>query len=430
MQHAAKLGIAVALALAAPAMAHHGIASYDMNREFVIEGTITGVDWVNPHSWLYIDGTTTDGKVIKYRCELRAATVLRRSGWTPEMFPTGRRVQIEATAQRQASNSGDTAPVTFADGSQLDRYGQRVAAKPVEPPEAREPRLANGDPNITGDWAPEQFVMTDPRGQAGVLVPLSAAPLFEAGAVPAGREAMRGATNEGTVGAPAADPEVSQLARAPTWGADQVEVTALGAQAAEGFEIYTTANPRMRCETTSILFDWDFDGPVNRITQHDDRIVIEYGQYGFTRTIHMNMDAHPETITPSRAGHSIGRWEGNTLVVDTVGFVPGIIAPPVFHGEKLHVVERFTVDTDEWTLTRSYEATDPDYWVGTYAGTDDVFGIADAPFAADPCKELSFVDYGDPETADAASAAGSAAPATPAAAEEKEAPWWAFWEWF
>src|SRR5690606_29953897 len=117
-------------------------------------------------------------------------------------------------------------------------------------------------------------------------------------------------------------------------------------------------------------------------------------------------------------------------VVDTVGFVPGIIAPPVFHGEKLHVVERFTVDTDEWTLTRSYEATDPDYWLGTYAGTDDVLGIADAPFAADPCEELSFVDYGAPEPADAASAAGSAAPATPAAAEEKEAPWWAFWEWF
>src|SRR5690606_21608834 len=175
------------------------------------------------------------GKVIKYRCELRAATVLRRSGWTPEMFPTGSRVKIEATAHRQDSNSCYTATVTFADGSQLDRYGQRVAAKPVEPPAAREPRLANGDPNITGDWAPEQFVMTDPRGQAGVLVPLSAAALFEAGEVPAGREAMRGATNEGTVGAAAADPEISQLARAPTWGADQVEVTALGAQAAEGF---------------------------------------------------------------------------------------------------------------------------------------------------------------------------------------------------
>src|SRR5690606_19553096 len=147
-----------------------------MSREFVIEGTITGVDWVNPHSWLYIDAATADGKVVKYRCELRAATVLRRSGWTPEMFPTGSRVKIEATAHRQDSNSCYTASVTCAGGSRLDRYGQRAAAQPTEPPEARGPRRANGDPNITGDWAREQFVMTDPRGQAGALVPLSAAP--------------------------------------------------------------------------------------------------------------------------------------------------------------------------------------------------------------------------------------------------------------
>src|SRR5690606_8120832 len=67
MQHVSKLGFAVAFALAAPAFAHHGIASFDMNREFVIEGTITDVDWVNPHSWLYLDAVTADGKVVKYR---------------------------------------------------------------------------------------------------------------------------------------------------------------------------------------------------------------------------------------------------------------------------------------------------------------------------------------------------------------------------
>src|SRR5690606_31550456 len=103
MRHVSKLGFAVAFALAAPAFAHHGIASFDMNREFVIEGTITDVDWVNPHSWLYLDAVTADGKVVKYRCELRAATVLRRSGWTPEMFPAGSRVTIEASPHRQDS---------------------------------------------------------------------------------------------------------------------------------------------------------------------------------------------------------------------------------------------------------------------------------------------------------------------------------------
>jgi hypothetical protein len=262
---------------------------------------------------------------------------------------------------------------------------------------------------------------------------LSAAEQFAAGAVPAGREAMRGATNEGTVGAPA-DAAERELARGPTWGADQVEVTSLGAAAAEGFETYTTANPRMRCETTSILFDWDFDGPVNRITQHDDRIVLEYGQYGYPRTVHMHPPDHPADLEPSRAGHSNGRWEGNPLVVDTDGLAPGIVAPPVFHGEKLRVIEQFTVDTENWTLTRSYEATDPDYFVDTYAGTDDLFGIADVPYSPDECKELSFVDYGedDVRAATAADVAAGAADASGVAPQEEkeESPWWAFWEWF
>ena len=82
-------------------------------------------------------------------------------------------------------------------------------------------------------------------------------------------------------------------------------------------------DPRFHCETTSIVFDWTFDGPVNRITQNKDSIVIEYGQFGLKRTVYMNLKEHPANFKPSRAGHSIGRWEGDTLVVDTVGFLPG-----------------------------------------------------------------------------------------------------------
>ena len=421
-----SVALGLMLALPGAAGAHHGIASFDLNETIELTGTVTDLDWVNPHSWLYLEVTTASGEVEQIRCELRAATVLRRSGWDPDMFPVGSTVTVSGSPHRSDAHSCYTATLTFADGSSIDRYGQRTEAAPVEMPAARAPRLANGDPNITGDWAPEQFVMTDPRGQAGVLVPLSAAEQFEPGEVPAGREAMRGAVNEGETGAPA-DRDEALLAPGPTWGADEVELTALGEAAAADFEMYTTDNPRMRCEVTSILFDWDFDGPVNRITQRDDRIVLEYGQYGFTRTVHMNLDAHPADIEPSRAGHSIGRWEGDTLVVDTFGILPGIIAPPVFHGDKLHVIERFTVDTDNWTLTRAYEATDPDYFMDVYAGTDDVFGIADVPYLPDECQELSFLDYGDAETGEPAASVGSVGAAESAG---DDAPWWAFWEWF
>ena len=104
------------------------------------------------------------------------------------------------------------------------------------------------------------------------------------------------------------------------------ELTDAGTEAAAKFQ--QQDNPRFHCETTSILFDWTFDGPVNRITQKKDAIEILYGQMGLKRTIYMNMKDHPATAKLTRAGHSIGRWEGDTLVVDTARFLPGVLNGP------------------------------------------------------------------------------------------------------
>jgi hypothetical protein len=173
----------------------------------------------------------------------------------------------------------------------------------------------------------------------------------------------------------------------------------------------------MRCETTSIIFDWTFDGPVNRITQNGDTITLQYGQLGFTRTIHMNTE-HPASIEPSRAGHSIGRWENDVLVVDTVGFLPGLLTGSVLHSDQLHVVERFTYDPERVAITRSYTAEDPLHFVGQLTGSDTIF-VADVPYSPDPCNELTFVDFDGQ--------AAAAAP-EPAAAPPPAKPWWKFWD--
>jgi hypothetical protein len=148
-------------------------------------------------------------------------------------------------------------------------------------------------------------------------------------------------------------------------------------------------NPRLQCKPTSIIFDWVFDGAVNRIAQEDDRIVINYGLYSFERIVHMNMSEHPANLTPSYAGHSIGHWEGDVLVVDTIGFQPGVIAPPVRNSEQLHIVERYSLDTETWALTRNYVAEDPVYYTDRYVGSDTVL-VADVPYVAHPCDELTF----------------------------------------
>jgi len=108
----------------------------------------------------------------------------------------------------------------------------------------------------------------------------------------------------------------------------------------------------------------------------------------------MNLTSHPNAVTPSRAGHSIGRWDGDTLVVDTTGFSPGIIAATVAHSDKLHVVERLTLDAAKGALRRDYVAEDPVNFTDQYAGTDTVV-VADAPYAEDRCEELTYRNYAE-----------------------------------
>jgi hypothetical protein len=412
-----------AVLAASAASAHHGFGNFDRSREVSIEGTISKIDFVNPHAYVYFDATNADGTKTAKRCEMRAATVLRRSGWSPEMFQAGELIKITGAPDRFDSNSCYVHTVVFADGTTADRYAQlSKPAATAAPAAPRAARLPSGEPNITGDWAPEQVVMTDPRGRSGALVPVSRVEEFEAGEAPA-----QGA--------------------APQAPRARVTYTEAGKAAADAFRGGTTDNPRMRCETTSILFDWTFDGPVNRITQSGDTITLQYGQLGFTRAIHMNMTEHPANIEPSRAGHSIGRWENDVLVVDTVGFAPGVLNPPIMNSDQLHVVERFTLDPTAMTIRREYTATDPVYYTDQYTGSDTI-GVADLPYAPDACSELTFVDFsGDGVAPDANSggigppgaAAAPAAAATPAAAgepaagvaeEEEAAEWWEFWKWF
>ena len=374
---------------AAPALAHHGFGTFELNKTVSFPGAlITRVEFINPHSWLYFETKDANGRVQKHRCEMRSAHVLRRSGWEQEMFKAGQTADITASPDRADPASCYLQTILFANGTRMDRYGQYVKAPGGGVKEVAGPvRTANtnrpatrptGEPNISGEWAPEQVVMADPRGVGGGLIPLSQ--VEEARQAAAKGEAARGGGGGRRGGGAGTGPRL--------YGG--TELTERGAKEAEAFT--QKDNPRFQCQTTSIIFDWTFDGPVNRITQNRDNIVIEYGQMNLRRTVHMNQKAAPANAKPSRAGYSVGRWEGNTLVVETTKFLPGVLNAPVRHSDQLRVVERFTLDPKTMRLTREYQATDPVYLKGTYSGRD-VVQPADAPYAKDNCKELKDVDY-------------------------------------
>ncbi len=347
----------------APALAHHGFGQFERTKPLEIQGTIKSIDFVNPHSYLNLDVIDAAGKPIAMRCEMRAATLLRRSGWSQEMFVAGATARIFGVGHRTEPAACYLEDITIGDAPKRNRNDQfTTSAVDLSNRPARRP---SGEPNITGDWAQEQYVIAVPPTGGGNLVPKSLV-----AAVTAGQVAMKDVPPSG-------------------WGPRPVTYTARGKAEADAFQTWSVQdNPRLRCRPTSIIFDWVFDGAVNRITQEKDRIVINYGLYSFERVIHMNMAQHPANIVPSYSGHSIGKWEGDVLVVDTIGFEPGVLAAPLRHSDQLHIVERFSLDPVKWTLTREFVATDPVYFTDEYKGSDLVL-VADVPYEAHECEELA-----------------------------------------
>jgi hypothetical protein len=304
------------------------------------------------------------------RCEMRAATLMRRSGWSEEMFVIGAAATIHGFGHRTDPAACYLEDISIGDAAGINRNDQ-FATDSAADLSNRPLRLASGELNISGDWAQEQYVIAvPPDGRGGNLVPKSMKPAIESG-------------------------ELSMADVPPSgWGPRPVTYTARGQAEADAFQMWSPEdNPRLRCLPTSIIFDWTFDGAVNRITQAGDRIVINYGLYSFERVVHMNLDAHPADIEPGYAGHSIGHWEGDVLVVDTVGFAPGVIAAPVRNSDQLHIVERFALDPETLQLRRDFVAEDPVYYTDQYIGFDLVLP-ADVPYVAHRCDELApeFID--------------------------------------
>jgi Family of unknown function (DUF6152) len=386
----------IGLAIGGAASAHHGFGSFDPKRDIEITGTITGLDFVNPHAWLYLDVTQGDGTVAEFRCELRPATVLRRAGWNEAMFVAGESITVEGSPDRADPHACYVSTLVFADGTRLDRYEQRTvptAGRQSSDPVATDrpmPRRPNGDPDISGDWAAEQPVMTDPRGLEGAFVPLSVARTVGTGEVPEGYGPLRGYRNQVRPLQFAVE-TLRVIIGADTYGdpTSAIELTALGERIAR--ELASEKDNR-RCRSIMIIPNWErTEGLINRIVQNDDTIRLDYGHLGLERTIHMGLHEHAADVERSRTGHSIGRWENDVLVVDTAGFSPGRLWGDFGHGEHLHVVERFSLDPTTMALTREVAAEDPDHFEGTFRWSDVVYP-SETPYTIDACEEVPFAD--------------------------------------
>jgi hypothetical protein len=304
-----RLGALAAIALAGigTAFAHHGWAPhFDGNAYVTITGTITDFEFVNPHSYVYLESVNEAGKPESRWCETQSRTQLERRGVGAAQFRIGAPITIEGFVSRQDPLGCEIGTAHFYDGTVLTlrrRDGQGVYGAP----------LVEGDTSIVGTWYPEAFI------------------------------SEAGSTRD-----------------------SNVRMTPAGEAAHRGFD-WLTQNPTMSCSPDSNIRAWAAPGLPTRIERRDNEILIEHEFMDARRAVRLDGIAHREA-SPSDLGDSIGRFEGGALLIETAHFTPGALWAGRLHSASLTTTEKLWVDPATGHLKLEWTASDPVYYVDAHRG--------------------------------------------------------------
>ncbi|MGE3841539.1 MAG: DUF6152 family protein [Vicinamibacterales bacterium] len=353
------------------ASAHHSAAPhFDLSQSIALTGVVSKFEFVNPHAYVYFTVRDERGAQVPWRCELPARTALGRLGWTQDTFAPGRTVTIKGAPARREEHVCMLTSFIREDGVEIAREqdlstlrtASRAAPAAVNSASRVPTRLPDGHPNLAGPW-----VSLFGPGQGGPLRGLGPGGPGRGG--PGRGGPGRGGPGRGGPGS-------------------QLEVTDAGAAAAGNYD-QRFDDPAIKCSPANIIFGWTHDQHVNDVTHKGSTITLQYGYMDLVRTIHLNAE-HPKALTPSLAGHSTGVWDGDVLVVDTVGFAPGVLIPisGVMHSRQMHVIERFSLDAGGTRLIRDFRVEDPLYLKAPYVGQSVMVRSAE-PYTPYRCVELS-----------------------------------------
>lgn len=291
---------ACALGAASLAAAHHSPAMFDMTTTVVIEGIVKRVVWGNPHTYMEIDTVDAAGQPVVQNVEAGPTAVLFTGGVTTDSLRAGERVTLRAAPHRRGP--GNT--VLGLEITKADGTALPLHVRSIRAP-ARTDAVAT---SIAGTWVSGSLAFV----RFGDV--LRAAPLTEAGrAVRASSKAAVDAARSACV--PYGPPSLMLL-------------------------------------------------PVTTVVEtSDEAVTFALDWMNARRVVHLN-SAHPKQLEPSLLGHSIGRWEGNALVVDTVGFTaqPEGFAFDFPSSAAKHVRERFAVAAGGKELEYEVTVEDPDYF--------------------------------------------------------------------
>ena len=113
----AALGL---LLQAAPIWAHHAFAAeFDAKRPLKLRGTVTKMEWINPHAWIHVDVTGADGKTVTWMVEGGSPNILLRRGFTKDSLLPGTEVTVEGYRAKNGDFRANGSNITFKDGKRL-----------------------------------------------------------------------------------------------------------------------------------------------------------------------------------------------------------------------------------------------------------------------------------------------------------------------
>lgn len=328
---------AAALAVSTTTHAHHPISGkFDATKSIALEGVVSGVDWRNPHVHVFVN-VTTDGEIVNWAVELESPVVLERSGWRADTVRPGDAVSIEGILARNGTRQ------IWAEGLVFAKTGRKVLVADDRPP------IAPRAPRPTPRWPDGTPMLGAPDVQGGYWAYPSRKTLVEDG--------VRVEMNEDGLLANIAD--ARRVAPFQPW--------ALGLYQHRQRRFLQDDPLFINCKPPGGVRHFQSDLGVQFVEDRErQRIFVLMGSGNRNYRI-IYLDGREQTgqvrgddDNPLYYGRSVGHWEGDTLVVDTVGFNEDFwfTNGGLPHTEQLRLIERFS-RPDHDTLRYEVTIDDP-----------------------------------------------------------------------